>query len=279
MQSPSETSGSGIWLSASVFQSLELESACLLEAMHDLAIFMIDPEGRVASWNKGGEQLLGYQRHEAVGRHFASFYSDRDRARGAPDAALREAAATGRHESDAWRPRRNGPAFHANVVITPLADEGRLKGYVNVLRDATERQRVLAALRESVESSQQLLDRLEDQALFLLDPAGLVLSWNAGAARIEGYRADEIVGQSVSRFYAAEDVRRGTPGHVLERAASEGRSEDTGTRLRKNGTTFRAHVVTTALRRADGTLRGFAVLAREVPEDPGAPRRPPGVVT
>ena len=115
----------------------------LVEGVKDYAIFMLDPEGRVASWNSGAELIKGYQAEEIVGRHFSLFYPADALARGWPEHELRIARSEGRFEDEGWRIRKNGSAFWANVVITALFDgEKRLRGFAKITRDLTERKRV-----------------------------------------------------------------------------------------------------------------------------------------
>jgi diguanylate cyclase (GGDEF)-like protein/PAS domain S-box-containing protein len=111
-----------------------------------------------------------------------------------------------------------------------------------------------------------LVEKVVDYAIYMLSPEGIVSNWNAGAQRAKGYVAAEIVGQHYSRFYRAEDVAAGIPGHNLEIAREHGRFEDEGWRLRKDGSSFWAHVVIDAIRADDGTLVGFAKITRDVTE-------------
>ena len=111
-----------------------------------------------------------------------------------------------------------------------------------------------------------LVESTVDYAIFLLDPSGHVISWNAGAERIKGYRADEIIGRHFSTFYEADAVAAGWPAFELEEAARVGRFEDEGWRIRHDGTRFWANVVITALREGDGALRGFAKVTRDITE-------------
>ncbi|MDB5600169.1 MAG: sensor signal transduction histidine kinase [Xanthobacteraceae bacterium] len=110
----------------------------------------------------------------------------------------------------------------------------------------------------------QLVDSVKDYAILMLDPEGLVTTWNTGAERIKGYRADEIIGRNFSCFYAQEDVALGKPERELERASAEGRSEDEGWRVRKNGTRFWAEVVITPIYDDDGNLSGFGKVTRDI---------------
>jgi PAS domain S-box-containing protein len=124
----------------------------------------------------------------------------------------------------------------------------------------------LEELRASEERFRLLVDGTKDHAIFMLDPAGRVASWNAGAERIKQYRAEEIVGQHFARFYPAEDVQCGKPAEQLRVAAAQGRSEDEGWRLRRDGVRFWANVVITALRDERGNLRGFSKITRDMTE-------------
>ena len=125
----------------------------LVEGVKDYAIFMLDPEGRVASWNEGAERINGYRAGEIVGEHFSTLYTKEDVESGHPQEELRVAAAEGRYEEEGLRVRRDGSTFWASVVITALRDEGgRLRGFSKVTRDITERKRAEERLRRSLDS-------------------------------------------------------------------------------------------------------------------------------
>jgi len=113
---------------------------------------------------------------------------------------------------------------------------------------------------------QLLIENVEEYAIFMLDPSGNVATWNSGAARIKGYSPDEIIGQHFSVFYTDDDVNGGKPARELALAAEVGQCRDEGWRVRKDGTTFWANVVITALRDADGQLAGFAKITRDETE-------------
>lgn len=121
-------------------------------------------------------------------------------------------------------------------------------------------------LQQSDEIFRLLVDSVKDYAIFLLDPSGIVSTWNQGAERIKGYRASEIIGQHFSRFYPPEAIESRWPDRELEIAGKEGRYTDEGPRVRKDGSTFWAHVVITALRGKDGELRGFSKVTRDLTE-------------
>ncbi len=239
----------------------------MVEGVRDYAIFMLDPEGHVATWNAGAEALKGYKASEIVGQHFSKFYPQEAIERGWPGEELRRAAAEGRFEDEGWRVRKDGSLFWANVVITALRDDqGQLRGFSKITRDLTGRKQAEESLRLSEERFRLLVERVGDYAIFMLDPEGHVASWNAGAERIKCYKAEEIVGQHFSKFYPQEALDRGWPAHELKVAAAEGRFEDEGWRVRKDGSLFWANVVITALRDESGTLRGFAKVTRDLTE-------------
>jgi PAS domain S-box-containing protein len=121
-------------------------------------------------------------------------------------------------------------------------------------------------LRQSEERFRLLVESVVDYAIFLLDPDGTVSSWNEGAQRIKGYREDEIVGRHFSTFYTPDAVATGHPAHELEVARRDGRHEDEGWRVRKDGSLFWANVVITALRDRSGELVGFAKVTRDMSE-------------
>ncbi len=122
------------------------------------------------------------------------------------------------------------------------------------------------ALRESEQRFRLLVEAVQDYAIFMLDPQGRVSSWNFGAERIKGYKASEIIGEHFSRFYPAEDVESGKPARELEIATRDGRVEDEGWRVRKDGSNFWANVVITALKDESGRLIGFAKVTRDFTE-------------
>jgi len=239
----------------------------LVDAVTDYAIYMLDPKGHVVSWNAGAQRFKGYTADEIIGQHFSRFYTREDVAAGLPAQVLQIAAREGKFESEGWRLRKDGTRFWAHVVVDPIRNpSGKLLGYAKITRDLTERQQAEQALRETQEEFRLLVQSVTDYALYMIDREGNVVSWNAGAERIKGYRPDEVIGRHFSTFYTEEDRAAGEPARALDAAEHEGRYDKEGWRVRKDGTRFWAHVVIDPIRAPDGTIRGFAKITRDITE-------------
>lgn len=239
----------------------------LVDGTIDYAIFMLDTEGRIVTWNPGAQRLKGYRADEIIGSHFSRFYTQPDILRQWPQHELKVAADIGRFEDEGWRVRKDGSHFWANVIITALHDDqGKLRGFSKVTRDLTARRSAEEAVRRSEERFRLLVEGARDYAIFLLDPAGRVESWNTGAERIKRFRSDEIIGQHFSRFYPSEANEQSLPELHLKTAAAEGRIEDEGWRVRKDGSRFWANAIITALRDDAGNLKGFSKIIRDMTE-------------
>ena len=239
----------------------------LVESVRDYAIFMLNPDGVVLTWNAGAERFKGYQADEIIGQHFSRFYPPEALARKLPEHELKTAAEVGVFEDEGWRVRKDGTLFWANVVITAVRNaQGELLGFAKVTRDLTQRRAHEEDLRRSEERFRLLLEGVSEYAIFMLDPNGKVATWNVGAQRIKGYERREIIGQHFSIFYPPEAKESGWPDHELREAAEKGSFVDTGWRVRKDGTTFWAHVTITALRDAADRLIGYAKLTRDLTE-------------
>ncbi|HWG06638.1 MAG TPA: PAS domain S-box protein [Beijerinckiaceae bacterium] len=246
-------------------RSEEGRARLLIEAISDYAIYMLDPNGIVTSWNPGAQRFKGYTPSEIIGQHFSRFYTDEDRAAELPQRALETAARTGKFEAEGWRVRKDGTQFWAYVVIDVVrTPDGEIVGYAKITRDLTERRNAEQVLKVSEEQFKLLVQGVTDYAIYMLSPTGTVNSWNSGAERIKGYKPDEIIGQHFSVFYTQQDRASNEPQKALDAARREGRFEKEGWRLRKDGTRFLASVIIDAIHDDDGEIIGFAKITRDV---------------
>lgn len=239
-----------------------------LEAVPD-GVVIARPDGRIVYANRQAEQLSGYTREELAGSPIERLVPARLRAR-------HRRYLTGYFRSSPGvRPmganldirlrRKDGTEFPADIALSQVRTaEGVLA--VAAVRDITERVRVEQELLQAQERFRLMVDEVTDYAIFMLDPKGRVSTWNQGAERIKGYTQAEILGRPFSVFYPPEDLEAGKPERVLAGATAQGRGEDEGWRVRKDGSRFWASVVTTALHDVTGKLRGFSKVIRDITE-------------
>ncbi|HEV3256911.1 MAG TPA: PAS domain S-box protein, partial [Gemmataceae bacterium] len=232
------------------------------------AIITADTDGRIIFCNKAAQAMFGYARDELLGQALTVLmperYRDahvkglaRFRSTGVPHVIGKTVELRGR--------RKDGSEFALELALATW-ETGQGQFYSGILRDITERQRAEQSLRRTEKRFRLLVDETTDYGIFMLDPHGQIVSWNAGAERIKGYRAEEIIGRHFSVFYTAEDVQNGKPAKELRIATAEGRCEDEGWRVRKDGSRFWANVVTTALLDDGRKLIGFSKVTRDLTE-------------
>jgi PAS domain S-box-containing protein len=237
----------------------------LVEQARDYALFVLDPTGHIRTWNLGAQRLKGYAAGEIIGRHFSIFYTADSIERGWPTHELKVATSEGRFEDEGWRVRKDGSRFWANVVITALRDEnGKLIGFSKITRDLSERRRQEDALRQSEERLRLMIESVQDYAIYMLDPEGMITSWNTGAERIKGYAREDVLGHHFSRFYEQIDIDSGKPWEELARARREGHAEGEGWRIRKDGSRFWARFVVSPVYDDEGRLHGFAKVTQDL---------------
>jgi PAS domain S-box-containing protein len=236
----------------------------ILEATDD-AVFEFTEEGVYVNLWTSNDELLVLPRKDLIGRRVDQVLG---REAGRPfHEAFSRVLASGRPESIEYSlPFANAKRWFLGRISPIKAPDFPGRRLCLCVREITERKRAEDALRESAERFRLVVEGVRDYAIFTLDPAGHVLSWNQGAARIKGYRADEIIGKRFSVFYSPEDLLAGRPDALLRIATAEGRVEDEGWRVRKDGSRFWADVVITALRDERGNLRGFSKVTRDVTE-------------
>ena len=264
---------------------LIVKSGALQQAILNSANFSViatDEKGIVQLFNAGAELMLGYEAADVVDRITPAEISDPHELRVRAMALSKEhgAAITPGFEALIFKAargiediyeltyiRKDKSRFPAIVSVTALrTDQGPIIGYLLIATDNTVRKDVEDKRLWAEESFQLMVESVTDCAIIMLDQAGRVKSWNAGAQRIQGYDAKEIIGQHNSRFFSNEDIDINKPERALREAESAGRSEDNGWRVRKDGSAFWANVVMTAIRDSSGTLRGYATLERDMSE-------------
>src|SRR5258705_9475851 len=246
----------------SLFDS-ERRFRLLVEGVIDYAIYMLDPDGIITNWNAGARRIKGYEADEVIGRHFGMFYLPEDREAGVPARSIATAREKGKFEAEGWRLRKDGTKFLASVVIDAIYEDGVLVGFAKITRDITERSKSSEALKESERHFRLLVNGVTDYALYMLDPDGIVTNWNVDGQRIKGYSPEEIIGQHFSRFYSPADQAAGRPSRALQLALENGRYEEEGWRVPKDGTFFWASVIIDPIRDDDTNLLGFAKITRD----------------
>src|SRR5271166_1409966 len=233
----------------------------LLEASLD-PLLAIGPDGKITDVNAATEVVTGCARPTLIGTDFSDYFTDPEKARAGyqqvfRDGFVRDYPLEVRHRDG----RTTSVLYNASIYRD---DNGNVVGIFAAARDITKRKRAEEALRQAEQRFSSMLEAVRDYAIIFLDLDGRIASWNKGAERIKGYRAEEIVGQHFSRFYTPADIANGKPDHELRVATSEGRFEDEDWRVRKDGSRFWANVVVSALRDAGGKVNGFVKITRDL---------------
>ena len=233
------------------------------------AILTVDEQQRIILFNRAAEKMFGCPPQSALGESISRFIPERFRDKHVEHIRrFGETGVTNRamgNLNPLCGVRANGEEFPIEASISQIEHDGN-KVFTVIIRDITERRQTEEQLRTSEEQFRLLLDGVKDFAIYMLDPEGRIMSWNAGASRIKGYSSDEIIGQDFSRFYTTEDQAKGQPRRELQKALSEGRLEDQGIRVRKDGTTFWANAVITPMYDESGMLLGFSKVLRDITE-------------
>jgi PAS domain S-box-containing protein len=245
-------------------EQAEAHLRAVVETAHD-GIIALDQTGHITLFNRSAERIFGGHADDVVGRPMTSLLSpadhdryqtalDRFRHPGGSDVDGRTMQMTGL--------RGDGAEFPLDLSLSSWRAGPQLF-FTAIVRDATERMQVDRQLRESETRCRVLIDQVTDYAIFMLDPAGHVITWNLGAERIKGYRRSEILGKHISVFYTAEDLAQKRPATLLRSALTQGSVQDVGWRVRKDGTRFWADVTLTPLYDEAGELQGFSNVTRD----------------
>jgi PAS domain S-box-containing protein len=240
-----------------------IDPAELLDLAHDAIFVRTFDDRRITYWNRGAERMYGWTRSQALGRVPAELL---DTSYPVPLEQIEAILAKGgRWEGELRHTARDGRRLHVLGRWTlQRSGDGAPLAILETNSDVTAQKEAEEELQASNQLFRLLVLGVVDYAIFMLDPDGRIASWNEGAQRIKGYAPEEIIGRHFSVFYPRQDVESGKPGWELEIAEREGRFEDEGWRLRKDGSRFWANVVITALRDEEGRLRGFAKVTRDI---------------
>jgi PAS domain S-box-containing protein len=253
----------------------------IFDEIEDYAIILLNTEGNIINWSKGAEKLKQYKDYEVIGQNFQVFFLAEDRDNELPQRLLDLAASQGRAVDEGWRVRKDQTRFWGNSTLTALhGDQGEIIGFSHITRHVTDQngaedelrtstrelQVKNEALKKSEERYHRMIAEVEDYAIILLSPEGNIENWNAGAEKIKGYTANEIIGRNFSLFYTPEDSQKGLPQTLLAEAQSKGKAIHEGWRVRKDGSRFWGSIVITAVHATDGSIIGFSKVTRDLSE-------------
>ena len=240
----------------------------LVEGVTDYAIYMLDPEGRVVTWNAGAERSKGYKAEEILGKNYSIFFLPEDAEAGEPARELAEAEREGQYQTEAWRMRKDGAKFWAIVTLTAIRDgQGELRGFAKVTRDMSAQkaaEEVLRSHNAQLESYRIIVENIDSYAIFTLDVEGRINSWSPGARNVVGYTAEEVMGREYSIVFTPEEIRAGKPLQEMEEAERNGSCVTESWRVRRDGARCWANGSLTAVRNETGKLTGFIRMARDM---------------
>jgi PAS domain S-box-containing protein len=242
-------------LAEEAFRSSDEQYRMLLDGVQDYAIFMLDPHGRVTSWNAGAGRIKGYRPSEIIGQNFSRFFPPEDIKRGRPEEVLRMTAASGRHEEQGMRVRKDGSRFLASTTFTALRDAGgNLRGFSELSHDLTES-------KESGAKYRGLLEAAPD-AMVVVNQGGEIVLLNLQAEKQFGYHRDELLGQKVKRIIPEGFAERLIADALRSTADALAQQIDTGIELtgrRKDGSEFPIEIMLSPLQSAEGVLVTAAI--------------------
>jgi PAS domain S-box-containing protein len=226
----------------------------LVNSVTDYALYMLDPAGRITTWNSGAEKIEGCGANEAIGKHISRLFPNDPSARRRYDEMLRFAEEHGRYEEDGLRTRPDGSRFFVNVVITAVRDDaGRLKGFAKIARDVTERKHSIEALQRSELKTRAIIETALD-AVVVMDANGIIQEWNPAAERMFAFKRDEVLGKKMADVIIPPYLRA-VQQNSMARYLAEGKSVVLGQRYE------------TVARRADGTEFPVEVAVTELPSE------------
>lgn len=249
-------------------QESEERFQLLVGAVTDYAIYMLDPEGRVMTWNEGAARSKGYSAEEVLGRNFSIFFTSEDVETDEPAKELAAAAGEGRYAIDGWRLRKNGEKFWAQVTLTAIRGPGgELRGFAKVTRDMSAQKAAEEAWRSrnaELERYRIIVENLGEYGIAMLDANGCYTNWGGAAEKLIGFQGADVLGKKYDILATEEDRIAGWPQRELDEAARTGRSARDCWKLRRDGSLFWASGVLTAVRNESGRLTGYVRVGRDM---------------
>jgi formate hydrogenlyase transcriptional activator len=232
------------------------------------AILITDDRGLMRAANPRVEEMFGYTSAELIGQpvemlvptRFHGVHPTHRENYGAHPRARQMGA-----DLNLFGMRKDGTEFPVDIMLKPV-ETGTGPAVVSFIRDVTEQRAALEALRLNDLRLRSIVESIDEYAIYLMDRDGHIMTWNPGAERIKGYRADEVLGLHFSRFFTQQDLDRGHPAELLRHAAFSGRVEDEGWRVRRDGARFWANSVLTAIHDSTGQVTGFSKVTRDISE-------------
>lgn len=246
-------------------QKNEVIPVDFVRAVRGCVLLLLDTSGEVLVSNYDAHKLTGYCEQELQGKSYTDFFSTTGRQASSLEEALQVAGREDVYETQGWLKRRDGSQLWASLSLgVVLGDDGSVSGYAALIRDAADKRAHDTVVSPSERQFRMLVDGVRDYAIYMLDPDGYITNWNAGAAVIKGYTAEEIIGRHFSTFYTEEDRLRGEPQCGLEAALRENSFQNEAWRVRKNGSLFWASVVIDPIYDEQGQLLGYAKISRDI---------------
>ena len=237
----------------------------IVDNVHDFAIFSADVNGQISSWNPGAERFFGYKAEEILGKPMEILYSPEDQAAGIAEKERRDAVDRGTSEDERWHIRKDGTRFFVFGRVNPMyRDDGALCGFIKIARDITQRKLLQGRLDSSEEFHRLILENIQDFAIFTIDTAANVETWNTGAEQTYGYKKGEIIGQNIAILYPPEERARGEPEKILAATLKQGVATEEHWCLHKDGSRRFVTGVLRPIRDTTGSVRGFSKVARDI---------------
>ncbi|HEY5405669.1 MAG TPA: PAS domain S-box protein [Ginsengibacter sp.] len=240
------------------FRKSEKDFHSLVNSVRDYAIFMLDIDGKVTTWNSGAETIKGYKSEEIIGKSIEVFYTPEQKALDEPKRNLKKALEYGHYETEGYRVRKDGSRFYANVVFTPLYEDGQLYGYAKVTKDITEKRKS----EDTIRFLATITDNIQDPVI-ATDDNFFITSWNGGAEKLFGWKAKEVLGKSSAEILKA-DVTSERRQDILDEFAKNDFWHGEVIYHSRSGVPVIALATLSHLKDAGGVINGNLILVRNI---------------